>query len=114
MYSTFFGRFRSWADIAAAPIEELEEHFKPIGLWQHRARSMKALSTFAAEQGGQFPDTVDGLAHVPAVGQYTSVPCAAFQLDQRAKSGDPYLKRQATWGMSVTMPFVMLMFKTKT
>lgn len=79
VYPTFFGRFRSWADIAAAPVEDLEEHFKPIGLWQRRARSMKALSTFAAERGGQFPDTVDGLAHVPAVGQYVANAILVFQ-----------------------------------
>ncbi|WP_108503531.1 hypothetical protein [Paracoccus indicus] len=79
VYPTFFGRLRSWADIAAAPVEELEEHFKPIGLWQRRARSMKALSTFAAERGGQFPDTVDGLAHVPAVGQYVANAILVFQ-----------------------------------
>lgn len=79
VYPTFFGRLRSWADIAAAPVEELEEHFKPIGLWQRRARSMKALSTFAAERGGQFPDTVDGLAHIPAVGQYVANAILVFQ-----------------------------------
>jgi A/G-specific adenine glycosylase len=79
VYPTFFGQFRSWTDIAAASVEELEEHFKPIGLWQRRARSMKALSTFAAERGGQFPDTVEGLAHVPAVGQYVANAILAFQ-----------------------------------
>ena len=31
VYPTFFGRFRSWNDIAEAPVEELEERFKPIG-----------------------------------------------------------------------------------
>lgn len=79
VYPAFFGRFRSWADIAAVPVEELEEHFKPIGLWQRRARSMKALSKFAAERGGQFPDTVDGLARVPAVGQYVANAILVFQ-----------------------------------
>ena len=79
VYPAFFGRFRSWADIAAAPVEELEEHFKPIGLWQRRARSMKALSAFAAERGGRFPDTVEGLAHVPAVGQYVANAILVFQ-----------------------------------
>ena len=32
VYPAFFGRFRSWADIAGADVEELEERFKPIGL----------------------------------------------------------------------------------
>lgn len=79
VYPAFFGRFRSWADIAGASVEELEEHFKPIGLWQRRARSMKALSTFAAERGGQFPTTVEGLTHVPAVGQYVANAILVFQ-----------------------------------
>lgn len=82
VYPEFFERFRTWSDIAAASVQELEEHFKPIGLWQRRARSMKALSTFAAERGGWFPDTAEELAKVPAVGQYVANAILVFQHGQ--------------------------------
>ena len=62
VYPVFFGRFSSWGDIAAAPVEELEEHFKPIGLWNKRARSMRALAEYAAARHGQF-DTGAASAH---------------------------------------------------
>lgn len=81
-YPAFFTRFRSWADLAATPVEELEESFKPIGLWQRRARSMKALAGYAAARDGQFPSTVEGLAEVPAVGQYVANAIMLFQHGQ--------------------------------
>ncbi len=72
VYPVFFGRFASWDDIAETPVEELEEHFKPIGLWQRRARSVKALAGWVTSHGGEFPATPEGLAEVPAVGQYVA------------------------------------------
>lgn len=82
VYPDFFGRFHSWDELAATSHEELEDHFKPIGLWQRRARSMKALATYAAARGGTFPDTVEGLAEVPAVGQYVANAILVFQHGQ--------------------------------
>lgn len=82
MYGVFFDRFRSWADLAAAPIEELEGHFKLIGLWRRRARSMKALAGYAADREGRFPDAVEELAEVPAVGQYVANAILMFQHGQ--------------------------------
>jgi len=82
VYPSFFDRFRSWSDLAGASLEELEGHFKPIGLWQRRARSMKSLSTYAAERKGRFPDTATGLVGVPAVGQYLANAILVFQHGQ--------------------------------
>ena len=79
VYPVFFGRFSSWGDIAAAPVEELEEHFKPIGLWNRRARSMRALAEYAAERGGLFPPDPVELAKAPAVGQYVQNAILLFQ-----------------------------------
>lgn len=79
VYSTFFGRFPEWAEIAAAEVEELEEHFRPIGLWQRRARSIKGLATYAAERGGVFPASEQELADVPGVGQYVANAILLFQ-----------------------------------
>lgn len=82
VYPEFFGRFTSWAELAHASLEELEEYFKPIGLWQRRARSMKALSIYAAARAGKFPAMVEGLADVPAVGQYVANAILVFQHGQ--------------------------------
>lgn len=93
VYPDFFGRFRSWADLAAASLEELEEHFTPIGLWQRRARSMKALATYAAVRDGQFPATAEGLAEVPAVGQYVANAILVFQHGQNGPLLDVNMAR---------------------
>lgn len=82
IYGVFFARFSSWQVIAGAEIHELEQAFKPIGLWQRRARSLKALATFAVERDGLFPCTEEELAHVPAVGQYVANAILLFQHGQ--------------------------------
>lgn len=79
VYPVFFGRFTGWADIAAASIEELEEYFKPIGLWNRRARSMRALAGYAVARGRFFPSDPVELAKAPAVGQYVRNAILLFQ-----------------------------------
>jgi A/G-specific adenine glycosylase len=82
VYPVFFGRFGDWGDIAVAPIAELEEHFKPMGLWQRRARSIKGLAMYAAERRGVFPATAAELAPIPGVGQYVANAILMFQHGQ--------------------------------
>ena len=82
VYPVFFARFDSWAAIAGAGVEELEEHFRPIGLWQRRARSIKGLARYAAARGGEFPADPRELAAVPGVGQYVANAILLFQHGQ--------------------------------
>lgn len=82
VYPAFFGRFESWAAIAAAGVEELEEHFRPIGLWQRRARSIKGLAEYAAARDGDFPADPRELAAVPGVGHYVANAILLFQHGQ--------------------------------
>lgn len=82
VYPAFFARFESWSAIAAAEIDELEEHFRPIGLWQRRARSIKGLAEYAAARDGYFPADPRELAAVPGVGQYVTNAILLFQHNQ--------------------------------
>lgn len=82
MYRNFFAQYPSWNAIALAPVEELEIVLKPIGLWKRRARSIRALASYAAEHDGQFPSEPSELAHVPAVGQYVANAILLFQHGQ--------------------------------
>lgn len=79
VYDPFFSRFTSWADLAEASIAELEDHFRPIGLWQRRARSMKGLAAYATAHDGLFPSCEAALADVPGVGQYVANAILLFQ-----------------------------------
>lgn len=79
VYPNFFARFRNWDDLAEASIEELEDQFKPIGLWQRRAKSMKGLATYAAEVNGLFHSNRNDLEKIPGVGQYVANAILLFQ-----------------------------------
>ena len=68
IYAEFFAHFPSWKSLAGSSIAELEEAFKPIGLWRRRARSMKSLAEYAAVRAGCFPDDPAELAKVPGGG----------------------------------------------
>lgn len=82
IFPKFFGRYTSWQSIAAADMPELEEAFRPIGLWRQRARSIKALACYAADRQGQFPESEAELCHIPAVGQYLANAILLFQHGQ--------------------------------
>lgn len=83
VYPQFFGRYRNWAELAEAPISELEEQLRPIGLWRRRAVSIKGLSSFAAERDGCFPHDPQELAKVQGVGQYVLNAILLFQYGKR-------------------------------
>ena len=79
VYRVFFDRYRDWEELAKAPIEELENTLKPIGLWKRRAISFNALANYAARCNGFFPSERAELARVPAVGQYVAIAILLFQ-----------------------------------
>ena len=78
-YDDFFGRFTGWSSLARAPLSELEETLRAIGLWQRRARALKGLAEYAEVRSGQFPSSEAELAAVPAVGQYVANAILLFQ-----------------------------------
>lgn len=82
VYAPFFERFGTWQAIVDAPEEELQAQLKPIGLWQRRARSIKALAGYAAAREGIFPASSAALSEVPAVGQYVANAILLFQHGQ--------------------------------
>lgn len=78
-YVPFFSRYKGWEEIANAPLDDLEEALKPVGLWRRRARALQGLASYAVGTGGRFPDSHEGLAEVPAVGQYVANAILMFQ-----------------------------------
>lgn len=71
-FVSFFQKFRCWDDIDAAPIGQLEDVLRPIGLWRRRAASLKALAGEMVGRGGSFPASRDELESLPAIGQYVA------------------------------------------
>lgn len=68
--------FRRWpgpAELAAAPLAELEEVVRPTGFFRAKARNLReAARCLVAEHGGELPDRLDALTGLPGVGRKTA------------------------------------------
>ena len=61
-----FGRFQKLEDVAKAPVEEIEELIKSIGLYHSKAKNIKKCSLLLLEEyGGKVPKTMEELIRLP-------------------------------------------------
>jgi len=68
--------FRRWPgprELAAAPLEAIEEVVRPTGFYRNKARALKGLAArLVAEHGGEVPRTVEELVRLPGIGRKTA------------------------------------------
>lgn len=70
---TFFTRYPGPEAIAAAPIEELEEHLRPTGFFRQKSKNVQAAARRILEDfGGEVPRTMDELTSLPGVARKTA------------------------------------------
>jgi endonuclease-3 len=68
-----FDRFQKLEDVAKAPVEEIEELIKSIGLYHSKAKNIKKCSLLLLEEyGGKVPKTMEELIKLPGVGRKTA------------------------------------------
>ena len=68
-----FGKYRSAADYANAPVHELEQAIKTTGLFRSKAKSIKACCQALVEKhGGHVPQTMEALRELGGVGRKTA------------------------------------------
>jgi endonuclease-3 len=68
-----FRKYRSAADFANAPLQELEEAIKTTGLFRSKAKSIKACCQALVEKhGGEVPQTMEALHELGGVGRKTA------------------------------------------
>jgi endonuclease-3 len=68
-----FKKYKTAGDYAKAPQAELENAIKSTGFFRNKARSIRAAtSTIAARNGGEVPQTMEGLRELPGVGRKTA------------------------------------------
>ena len=71
--SKLFLQFRSAADYAAIPLEQLEEAIRTTGFFHNKAKNIQnACRKIIATFGGQVPDTMESLTSLPGVGRKTA------------------------------------------
>jgi A/G-specific adenine glycosylase len=75
VYEDLFARWPTARDLASAPVSEIEQVIRPIGLVR-RAEHLKHLAERIEEQGG-VPVSLTGLQGLPGVGRYASMAALA-------------------------------------
>jgi len=68
-----FKRYRTAADLAAAPSAELESMIRSTGFFRNKARSIRNCCRAITEKhGGKVPDTLDELIQLDGIGRKTA------------------------------------------
>lgn len=70
---TLFQKYRSVEDYAKAPLKELENDIRTIGLYRNKAKNVKAMAQKLIDEfDGQVPCNHDALQTLPGVGRKTA------------------------------------------
>ena len=68
-----FGRFRTAEEVAQAPVEEIEEYIRSVGLYKNKAKNMKkCCEQLVKDYGGKVPDTLEEVVKLAGVGRKTA------------------------------------------
>jgi endonuclease III len=68
-----FQKYRTAADYARAPVEELERDIQSTGFFRNKAKSIVGCCKVLAEQyGGDVPQDIDVLVQLPGIGRKTA------------------------------------------
>lgn len=89
----FIERWPTVSALAAAEDAEVMAEWAGLGYYA-RARNLLACArAVASQQGGQFPQTLDGLRKLPGIGPYTAAAMAAIAFDLPATVVDGNVER---------------------
>jgi len=84
-FPKFIRRFPDFDSIYNAPMEEVEEAFKHLGLYKQRASQLKELAKVVVERyGGKIPDRWEELVSLPGVGVYLAGAVLSFGYGKKA------------------------------
>ena len=103
-FLAFTRRWPTVSDLAAAPDAEVMAAWAGLGYYA-RARNLLACArAVAADHGGMFPDTEEGLRALPGVGAYTAAAVAAIAFDRPANVVDGNVERVMSRLFAVEQP----------
>jgi len=103
-FLSFTQRWPTVLDLAAVEDGELMAAWAGLGYYA-RARNLLACArAVAAQHGGVFPDTEEGLRALPGVGAYTAAAVAAIAFDRPANVVDGNVERVAARLFAVETP----------
>lgn len=92
-FNTFFSKYPDWNALAHAPLEELEEMMRPLGLYRHRAKRLYKLGEDIRRRGGNIPQTSNELHDSGFIGLYVTNAFELFILRNRKPLLDVNMSR---------------------
>jgi A/G-specific adenine glycosylase len=89
-YERFVARFPSVEALANASLDEVLKSWEGLGYYSRARNLHRTAKIVAAEHGGKFPDTVEGLIKLPGIGRYTAgaIASLAFGVDAPLLDGN--------------------------
>jgi A/G-specific adenine glycosylase len=93
-FPKFIARFPDIETLYRAPIEEIEEMLRHLGLYKQRAQQLKELAKVIVERfGGRIPDRWEDLVVLPGVGPYIAGAVLSFGYGKPAPVVDSNVMR---------------------
>ncbi len=88
---SYFERFTTlWptvSDLAAASDDAVMGEWAGLGYYARARNLLKCARVVAADHGGKFPDTREGLQALPGIGPYTAAAISAIAFDRAGNGG---------------------------
>ena len=72
IYPLFLAKYPDFSHLSKAPIEDLQEAIKPLGLWRQKAAVFLEVAQAVLENDGQLPSSRKELESLMHIGQYIS------------------------------------------
>lgn len=92
-FREFTVRWPRVEDLAAASLDEVLVAWQGLGYYARARNLHKCAGVVAADYGGRFPDTEEGLLALPGIGPYTAAAIAAIAFDRPAVPVDGNIER---------------------
>jgi A/G-specific adenine glycosylase len=103
-FMKFIGKWPTVAALAQAKLDEVLTAWAGLGYYARARNLHKCAVTVMREQGGRFPQTVDGLLALPGIGPYTAAAIASIAFDQPAVAVDGNVERVISRFFAVQEP----------
>ncbi len=92
-YNEFITTYPTFAALASAPVEDVEQLWRPLGYNFRPGRLHTIAQHVVTHCNGQFPDTLEELMALPGIGRYTAGAIMSFAYHQDAPILDTNVQR---------------------
>lgn len=89
---TLFKKYPGPCDLAKAPLEDIQQILKHIGLWREKSQRVMQAAMIICETG-QVPDTFEELIKIPGIGRKCANIVLAYGFGKRVVAVDTHVRR---------------------